>query len=49
MRYATLQLDVFVEMAVVVPVGGAILAVLQWYWTTLSGQPFLAGVVVSLV
>jgi len=35
--------------AVVVPIGGAILVVVRGYWTTLSGQLFLAGVVVYLV
>jgi uncharacterized membrane protein len=35
--------------AVVVPIGGAILVVLQGYWTTLSGLLFLAGVIIYLV
>jgi len=35
--------------AVVVPTGSAILVVVQGYWTTLSGQLFLAGVIVYLV
>ena len=35
--------------AVVVPIGSAIIVVFQGYWTTLSGQLFLAGVVVYLV
>jgi len=34
--------------AVVVPIGSAIIAVLLGYWTTLSGQLFLAGVIVYL-
>jgi uncharacterized membrane protein len=35
--------------AVVVPIGAAILVVRQGYWTTLSGQLFIAGVIVYLV
>lgn len=35
--------------AVVVPVGSAIVVVVQGYWTTLSGGLFLAGTVVYLV
>ena len=35
--------------AVVVPIGSAIIVVLLEYWTTLSGQLFLAGVIVYLV
>jgi uncharacterized membrane protein len=35
--------------AVVVPIGGAILVIVQGYWTTLSGQLFLGGVIVYLV
>jgi uncharacterized membrane protein len=35
--------------AVVVPIGSAILVVVEGYWAILSGQLFLAGVVVYLV